>query len=81
MPYKEKPITKRYLTIGELADEMNIATSRIRFWDKEFDLIKRRTKKGDRRITQREADKIRHVKYLIDEVGFTNRGVKMQLRK
>ena len=31
---------KRYFSIGELADAFNVNASLIRFWDKEFDILK-----------------------------------------
>ena len=40
MPYKEKEIEKKYYTIGEVADDLGVATSLIRFWEGEFDIIK-----------------------------------------
>ena len=40
VPYKEKEIEKRYYTIGEVADDLGVATSLIRFWESEFDIIK-----------------------------------------
>ena len=40
MPYKPKPIEKKYFTIGEVAKELGVATSLIRFWETQFDFIK-----------------------------------------
>ena len=39
MPYKEKEISKKYFTIGEVALKLNVNTSLIRFWETEFDYI------------------------------------------
>lgn len=39
MPYKEKEIEKVSWTIGEIANELNILTSAIRFWEKEIEMI------------------------------------------
>ena len=39
MPYKEKPILKKYYNIGEVADMFGVATSLLRFWEKEFDEV------------------------------------------
>jgi len=36
MPYKEKEIKKIYFQIGELASKCDIATSAIRFWEKDL---------------------------------------------
>ena len=48
MPYKEKAIEKKYYAIGEVADIFNVATSLIRFWESEFDIIKpKKNRKGN----------------------------------
>ena len=41
VPYKEKEIEKKYYTIGEVADELGVATSLIRFWEGEFEALKK----------------------------------------
>ena len=48
MPYKEKEIEKKYFTIGEVARSLKVATSLIRFWESEFDIIKPK-KKSERK--------------------------------
>ena len=47
MPYKEKQIEKLYYSIGEVARMFNVNTSLIRFWEKEFDIIKPKKNKKD----------------------------------
>ena len=44
MPYKEKKVEKLYYSIGEVADLFNVNTSLIRYWEKEFDIIKPKKK-------------------------------------
>ena len=39
MPYKEREITKKYFTIGEVAEKLEVNTSLIRFWESEFDIL------------------------------------------
>ncbi|MEM7110305.1 MAG: MerR family transcriptional regulator, partial [Bacteroidota bacterium] len=49
MPYKEKVIEKKYYAIGEVADMFKVATSLIRFWESEFDVIRpKKNRKGNR---------------------------------
>lgn len=44
---QEKQPLKVYYTIGEVADMFGVNTSLIRFWEKEFDIIKpHKNKKG-----------------------------------
>ena len=49
MPYKEKRVEKLYYSIGEVAEMFNVNPSLIRYWEKEFDIIKpKKNKKGNR---------------------------------
>ncbi len=57
MPYKEKPTTKLYHSISEVANHFEVNNSLIRFWEREFDIIKpKRNKKGNRLFTQKDMD-------------------------
>ena len=40
MPYKEKPTEKLFYKIGEVAEMFEVNVSLIRFWEKEFDILK-----------------------------------------
>ncbi len=81
MPYKEKEIEKKYYSIGEVAAMFNVATSLIRFWESEFDIIKpKKNRKGNRQFTK---DDIQHVKlicHLVKEKGYTLQGAKTMLK-
>ena len=47
MPYKDKEVEKVYYPIGEVASIFGVNTSLIRFWEKEFDVLKpKKNKKG-----------------------------------
>jgi DNA-binding transcriptional MerR regulator len=44
---------KLYYSIGEVADAFGVNTSLIRFWEKEFDVIKpKKNAKGNRKFTK-----------------------------
>lgn len=82
MPLKPKTIEKIYWTIGEVADEIGVNTSSIRFWEKEFGTINpKRTNRGDRLYTRKEIDQLRTIQHLVKEKGYTLNGAKTQLRK
>ena len=52
MPAKEQEIGKLYYTIGEVAKMFQVNTSLIRFWEKEFNIIKpQKNNKGNRLFT------------------------------
>ncbi len=77
MPYKEKEIEKKYYTIGEVADELNVATSLIRFWEGEFDIIKpKKNRKGNRQFTKEDIKNVKLIYYLVKEKGYTLQGAR-----
>jgi len=81
MPYKEKEIEKLYYTIGEVARMFEVNTSHIRFWSKEFEVIKPATnKKGNRLYTQSDIDNFKKIYHLVKEKGFTLKGAKVELK-
>jgi DNA-binding transcriptional MerR regulator len=81
MPYKEKEIEKVYFTIGEVAEEFNVATSLIRFWETEFDILSpKKNKKGNRQFTKTDIKKLRLIYHLVKERGFTLQGAKEMLK-
>lgn len=81
MPYKEKETVKLYYSIGEVARMFNVNTSLIRFWEKEFDIIKpQKNKKGNRMFTQEDVDNFRIIFHLVKERGFTLQGAREKLR-
>ncbi|MCU0400824.1 MAG: MerR family transcriptional regulator [Algoriphagus sp.] len=75
MPYKERDIEKKYYSIGEVADMFKVAASLIRYWEGEFDIIRpKKDKKGNRRYTKDDIQKIRYVYHLVKEKGYTLQG-------
>lgn len=81
MPYIEKPTTKLYYSIGELAEMFGVNASLIRFWEKEFDIIKpKKNKKGNRMFTAQDVDNFRVIFHLVKERGFTLEGAKKKLK-
>ena len=81
MPYKEKEIEKLYFTIGEVAQMFNVNTSHIRFWSKEFEVIRPATnKKGNRLYTQSDLENFKKIYHLVKEKGFTLKGAKSELK-
>ncbi|MBU2913798.1 MULTISPECIES: MerR family transcriptional regulator [Reichenbachiella] len=77
MPYKEKQIEKRYYTIGEVADDLGVATSLIRFWETEFDIISpKKNRKGNRQFTIDDIKKIKLIYHLVKVKGYTLHGAR-----
>lgn len=81
MPYKEKVIEKKYYTIGEVAEMLNVATSLIRFWEGEFDIIKpKKNRKGNRQFTKDDINNVKLIYHLVKEKGYTLQGAKEMLK-
>ncbi|MDG1528658.1 MAG: MerR family transcriptional regulator [Polaribacter sp.] len=73
---------KRYYKIGEVAKAFSVNTSLIRFWEKEFDVIKpKKNAKGTRLFTQDDIANFKLIFNLVKERGFTLDGAKKKLKK
>jgi DNA-binding transcriptional MerR regulator len=82
MPYKEKKVEKLYYSIGEVAEMFGVNASLIRFWEKEFDIIKpKKNKKGNRFFTRQDIDNIQLIYHLVKEKGLTLNGAKKKIRE
>ncbi len=82
MPYKEPKIEKLYYTIGEVAKMFDVNTSLIRFWEKEFDIIKpHKNKKGNRLFTPQDVDNFHLIYHLVKEKGMTLKGAEKKLKE
>jgi DNA-binding transcriptional MerR regulator len=82
MPYKDKKVEKLFYTIGEVADMFNVNTSLIRFWEREFDIIKpKKNKKGNRLFTKEDIDNFHIIYYLVKERGMTLKGAQKKLKE
>lgn len=82
MPYKEPKIEKLYYTIGEVASMFNVNTSLIRFWEKEFDIIKpKKNKKGNRLFTREDVDNFHIIYHLVKEKGMTLKGAQKKMKE
>ena len=81
MAYKEKEIEKRYFSIGEVAEELCISPSKIRFWESEFDVIRpQKNKNGKRQFTRDDIENIKSVRFLVEEKGLTLAGARRSLK-
>ncbi|WP_159800111.1 MerR family transcriptional regulator [Flavobacterium sp. MK4S-17] len=73
---------KRYYSIGELARAFNVNASLIRFWDKEFDILKpKKNAKGNRMFTPEDVKNLQLIYHLVKERGFTLEGAKVHLKE
>ena len=72
---------KRYYSIGEVAKAFQVNASLIRFWDKEFDILKpKKNAKGNRMFTPEDVKNLQLIYHLVKERGFTLEGAKIHLK-
>lgn len=73
---------KRYYGIGEVAKAFDVNTSLIRFWEKEFDVLKpKKNAKGNRKFTPEDITNLKFIFHLVKERGFTLEGAKTHLKE
>jgi DNA-binding transcriptional MerR regulator len=73
---------KRYYGIGEVAKAFNVNTSLVRFWEKEFDVLKpKKNAKGNRKFTPEDVKNLELIYHLVKERGFTLEGAKIHLKE
>ena len=73
---------KRYYSIGEIAKAFDVNASLIRFWDKEFDILKpKKNAKGNRMFTPEDVKNLQLIYHLVKERGFTLDGAKTHLKE
>jgi DNA-binding transcriptional MerR regulator len=81
VPYKEPKIEKIIYPIGEVAEMLGVNQSLIRFWEKEFDILKpQKNKKGNRLFSPADIENIRLIYHLVKERGMTLKGAKLKLQ-
>ncbi len=82
MPYKEREIKRKYFSIGEVASLLKVNTSLIRFWESEFEFINpKKNKKGLRKYTNEDINKLKKIYSLLKEERFTIDGARKHLKK
>lgn len=61
---------KLYYTIGEVAEQLGVPTSKVRYWTENFDCVSpHRNKKGNRMYTDEDIERLRNVRYLTAQKG------------
>ncbi|MDR2474520.1 MAG: MerR family transcriptional regulator [Bacteroidales bacterium] len=73
---------KIYFSIGEVAQQIGIEASTIRFWEKEFDFFLSPHKiKGIRYYKDEDIRKLKMLHYLRYETGITVEGIQKRLKE
>lgn len=82
MNVNEKEETEKlYYSISEVSELFDLNASTLRFWEKEFDVLKpTKNKKGNRLFTKKDIEHIANIVELVKQKGFTIQGAKEQLK-
>lgn len=77
----EKTGKKFYYRIGEIAEHLQVNTSLLRFWEKEFEkfISPQRNKRGVRLYTQAEFDIFIRIYTMVKTEGLTIKGAREKL--
>jgi DNA-binding transcriptional MerR regulator len=77
-----RKIEKKFYKIGEVAEMLQIPASTLRFWEKEFTVIKpKRNSRNTRFYTMEDIENIRIVHYLVKEQGLKLDAAEQQIRQ
>lgn len=72
---------KRYYGIREVAEMFGVNISKLRFYEKEFPMLKpRKNRAGDRIYTKDDIAQLREIFELVEEKGFTLPGARDYLK-
>ena len=72
---------KLYYSIGEVSKILRINASKIRFWEKEFEILNpKKNKKGNRRFTDNDVKKLKLIYHLLKERHYTISGAKKKIQ-
>lgn len=74
--------SKQYYAISEVASMFNVNISLLRFWEKEFDILKpRKNRKGDRLFRPEDIKNLKLIYFLLREKKYTIEGARTFIKK
>jgi DNA-binding transcriptional MerR regulator len=72
---------KLYYSISEVAEMIGLEPYVLRFWEKEFSLLKpKKNRAGNRSYQQKDIDLINQIKHFLYDEGYTIDGAKSKLK-
>jgi len=75
-------VDKLFYSISEVSAMFDVNASLIRFWEKEFDVIKpRKNAKGNRLFTQQDIDNIALIHHYVKERRLTLEGARQKIKE
>ncbi|BEH00450.1 MerR family transcriptional regulator [Bacteroides sedimenti] len=81
MAYNSNKDLKLYYSIGEVAAMFDVNESLLRYWEKEFPIIKpRKNARGTRQYRKEDLENIKLIYHLVKEKGMTLPGARQKLK-
>lgn len=82
MPYKKPVIEKMFYSMRETSEMFGVPQTTIRFWEREFDMLKpHKNAKGTRYFRPEDLKTLHLIYFLLKEQGMTLKGAKKRLEK
>lgn len=82
MPLNPDKNLKRYYTIKEVSEMLEVPESTLRYWEKEFkEVSPKKTSSGIRQYTAADIEQIKLVKFLVHENSLTIKGAKKRIKE
>ena len=81
IPEDEILFQKQYYSISKVSEWFHVNASLIRFWEREFDILKpRKNRKGDRLFRPEDVKNLRTIYYLLRQKKYSIEGAKQFLK-
>jgi DNA-binding transcriptional MerR regulator len=78
----QKNQEKLYYSIGDVAEMLNVNTSLIRYWEKEFTALRpKKNMSGTRLFTKKDIELLKYIYHLVKVEGHTLEGAKKIIKQ
>ncbi len=82
MALNTNKVLKKYYSIKEVSDMLEIPESTLRYWEKEFkEIAPKKNAKGIRHYTTADIEQIKKVNFLVKEKSLTIKGAKTRMKE